>query len=335
MLRQAAPQTLARPLYTPPLFTTTAPSSEPRVPAPPPFKSVVLSGTGLPTPPMTIPAMSIQAAPVARPPPQVEPISSSPYPRVRPLPQRPPTAKPIEDENPWAELDDRPSRSNSAQANVYHSEFDSNALRRNRHIRRAQKAPLNGPRPLPPLPSTSISRILMEPYDETSKRVSSLTQHATPRIMTDLHRSKSDPTSPPLPRRPNLHLVIPKSQAANSDRRLPKQEPNPTPPSSWEVESSGSRTTKPQWHSIDYFPAIDYASMATPSASRRPPPSANPDGGKDNTTMLDWHLLEQALGIDSDVGVTRSASPVMESFLPLPGAPPVPAIPDRFLTDRA
>ena len=336
-LRQTIQQTLARPLHTPLLSTTTTPSSEPRVPAPP-SQSVVLSGPGLPKSPqplpMTVPVMSYQAAPVTRPTPQVETVPSSSYPRVRPLPQRPATTKPIE-ENLWAEPDDRPRRSHSAQVVGYHSELDSNALRRNRHIRRAQKVPLNGPRPLPPLPGTSpsISTVLMEPYDQTSKRVSSPTQPTTPRTWAALHRSKSDPTSPPLPRRPNLHLVIPKSQAANSGRHLPKQEPSPTTPSC-DVESSGSRATKPQWHSLDYFPAIDYASMATPSASRRPPPSAHTDGGKDNTTLLDWHLLEEALGIDGDMGVTLSASPVIVSFLPSPGAPPVPAIPDRFLVDR-
>lgn len=338
MLRQAVQQTLAQALHTPP-STTTIPSSEPRVPVPPLSESVVLSRPGLPKPPQPVPmavsAMSIRSAPVGWLPPQVEPVPPPSYPQVRPLPQRPLTAKPIGDENIWAESDDRLGRSNSAQANGYHSEFDSNALRRNRHIRRAQKVPLNGPRPLPPLPGTSpsISTVLMEPYDQTSKRVSSPTQPTTPRVLTALQRSKSDPTSPPLPRRPNLHLVIPMSQAANSDRRLPQQEPNPITPSC-EDESSGSRSMNPQWHSLDYFPAIDYASVATPSSSRRPPPSAHPDGGKDNTTVLDWQLLEQALGIDGDVGVTLSASPVMVSFLPSPGAPPVPAIPDRFLADR-
>ena len=337
MLRQAVQQTLARPLHTPP-SATTIPISEPRVPAPPLSESVVLSRPGLPKPPqpapMAVPAMSIRSASVGWLPPQVEPVPPPSYPRVRPLPQRPPTAKPIEDENLWAESDDRLGRSNSAQANGYHSEFDSNALRRNRHIRRAQKVPLNGPRPLPPLPGTSpsISTVLMESYDQSSKRVSSPTQPTTPRVLTALQRSKSDPTSPPLPRRPNLHLVIPKSQAAKSDRRLAQQEPNPTTPC--EDDSSGSRSMKPQWHSLDYFPAIDYASVATPSSSRRPPPSAHPDGGKDNTTVLDWHLLEQALGIDGDVGATLSASPVVMSFLPALGAPPVPAIPDRFLVDR-
>ena len=334
-LRQSAQQTLAQPLHTPSLSTGTVPSSKPQVPARTSSKSMVPSDPGLPKSPqplpMTIPALSTEAAPVGRSPPRVGPAPSSSYPQVRPLPQRPPRAKPIEDENTWADSHDRLG-SYSAPINGYQSEFDSNALRRNRHIRRAQKVPLNGPRPLPPLPGTipSISAVMMEPYTQPSKRVSSPTQPAPPRILTALHRSKSDPTSTPLPRKPNLHLVIPRPRAATSDRRLPQQEPSPTTPAC-DDESSGSWSAKPQWDSLDYFPTIDYASVATPSASRRPPPSAHPDGGKDNTTLLDWHLLEQALGIDGDVAVTRSASPVMVSFLPSPGAPPVPPIPERFL----
>lgn len=338
MPRQTVQQTLAQSPHTPPLPTATPSSSDPQVPAPPPSMSVVPSGPGLPPPqtlPMSVPALSSQAAPMGRPPPQIGPVPSSSYPQVRPLPQRPSTEMPIEDENIWAGSDDRTDRHYSAKTNGYHSEFDSNALRRNRHIRRAQKVPLNGPRPLPPLPGTipSISTVLMEPSNQTPKRISSPTQPVTPRILTALHRSKSDPSSLPLPRKPNLHLVIPRSQAANSDRRLPQQEPSPTTPSC-EDENSGSRSNKPQWDSLDYFPTIDYASVATPSASRRPPPSAHPDGGKDNTTLLDWQLLEQALGIDSDVGVTRSASPTMVSFLPSLDAPPVPSIPERFLVNR-
>jgi hypothetical protein len=339
MLRQAAQQSLAQPLHSPPLSTGAAPNSEPRVPAPLPSDSVVLTGPSLPNPPqplpMAAPSASLQAAPMGRLLPQVEPVPSSSYPRVRPLPQRPPTAKPIEDENLWDKPDARLGRS-SAQENGSHSESDSNALRRNRHIRRAQKVPLNGPRPLPPLPVTnpSISTILMEPYHLPLKRVSSPNQPTSPRILTALQRSKSDPISPPLTRKPNLHLVIPKAHSSNRDRHLPQQEPSPKTPASCEDESSGSRSTKSQLHSLDYFPAIDYASVATPSASRRPPPSAHPDGSKDNVTLLDWQLLEQALGVDSDVGTTRSASPVMVSFSLSPDAPPVPAIPDRFLADR-
>jgi len=334
MLRQTVQQTLAKPLRTPPLSTATPLESERQIPAPSPSESVVLARPSLPKPPQPLPmaasAVSIQAVSMGRPLPRVEPVTSSSSPRVRPLPQRPPTAKPIEDENLWAGPDDRLGRSNSEQGKGYYSEFDSNALRRNRHIRRAQKAPLNGPRPLPPLPGTNQT-ILMEPYELTLKRASSPTQPAPPRVLAALHRSKSVPTSTPLHRKPKLHLVIPKTQGANSDRHFPQQEPSSTMPASCEGDSSGSRPRKSQWHSLDYFPTIDYASAATPSALRRPPP---PDGAKDNVTLLDWHLLEQALGIDGDVDVTPSASPIMVSFLPSPGAPPVPAIPDRFLADR-
>lgn len=331
MLRQAGQQhTLAQPLYSLPLPTRTVPNSEPRVLTSRPSASVVLaipSIPNLPQPlPMAGPSISIQAAPLARQLPQVGPApSSSSGPRVRPLPQRPPTAKPIEDESLWAEPGDMVAPSNITQANEVQSDLDSNALRRNRHIRRATKVPLNGPRPLPPLPGTTrcTSLNLTEPFDP-SKRASSPAQRAPHRSLAALQRSKSDPISPPLPRKPYLSLVIPMSQPTSTD---------PTTPNYCGDESPGS--TRSQRHSLDYFPTIDYASVATPNSSRRPPPSAYPDGGKENGTTLDWHLLEQALGIDGDdIAVAPGAPPVVESFLPCPDAPPVPVIPDRFLSDR-
>ena len=338
MLRQ---QTLPLPLHTPPLSVATAPNSEPQIPAPCSSVSAVLTRPRLPKlpqpPPMATPAVPVQVVAMGLPLPQTAPVPSSSGPRVRPLPQRPPTAKSIEDESPCPQPGDKIGHPNSAQVNGYHSELDSNALRRNRHIRRAQKVPLNGPRPLPPLPGTNPSTyaILTGPNGSTLKRASSPTQPAPPRIFTALQRSMSDPTSPPLSRKPNLSLVIPKLQVDDRGRHLPQQEPRPTPPSSSDGESSSSRSTKSQAHSLDHFPTIDYASVATPSASRRPPPSAHPDGGRDRDgNLLDWHLLEEALGIDGDADVRLTESPVMVSFLPSPGAPPVPAIPDRFLAAR-
>lgn len=340
MLRQSSQKTLAQPLNTPRLSTRTASDSEPRLPRPHPSASVLPTVPSLPKPPqplpMATPAVPMQGAPKGRPMPHNRSVSSSSGPRVRPLPQRPPTAKPIEDESLGAEPDGKIGRSNSTPVPKYDPESDSNALRRNRHIRRPQKATLSGPRPLPPLPGTSpnTSIVVTELNAPTFKRVSSPTQPAPPRILTSLHRSRSDPISPPPYRKPNLSLVIPKSQTDSRGRHLPQQEPQPTAPSSCEDESSGLQHKKSQSHSLHYFPTIDYASAATPSASRRPPPSAYPESGKDNSALLDWHLLEEALGIDGDVDVVPTASPVMLSFLPSPTAPPVPTIPDRFLVDR-
>ena len=322
-----------QPPNTLPLPTRAASNPEPRLLGPDPSPPVLPARPSLPQPPpMATPAVPRQLAPVGRSLTHTGPVSSSAGPRVRPLPQRPPPVLPIDDQSPWSEPDGKIGRSNSTPLYGYHSEVDPNTLRRNRHIRRAQKVALGGPRPLPPLPgaSSSMSIILTESNHPTSKRVSSPTQPAPPRILTSLHRSKSDPISPSPHPKPNLSLLIPKSQTENRDRHLPQQEPRPTATSSREHESLGSQDTKLQPHSLHYFPTIDYASVNTPSASRRPPPSAHPD----NSTLLDWHLLEEALGIDGDGAVVQTESPAMVSFLPSPDAPPVPAIPDRFLVDR-
>jgi hypothetical protein len=336
MLRQAVQQTLPQPRGTPHLPTGTASDSEPRLSALRPSISVVSAGRRLPRllpVSMAAPTVSIQAGPMGPQLPQVGPVPSSSGPQVRPLPQRPPTANPIDDEDPWAESDDNVGRPSRTQTNEIQSDSDANALRRNRHIRRAQRAPLNGPRALPPLPGTNLntSTLSTVPHDPTSKRTSSPVQPVQPRALSALQRSKSDPTSP-LPRGQGLSLVIPRFQAADSSQYPPLLELIPTTPSPSEDESSGTAPKKPQRHSLDYFPTIDYASVATPSASRRPPPSAYPDGGKENGTLLDWHLLEEALGVDT--AIIPADSPISVSFLPSPGAPPVPAIPDRFLADR-
>ena len=340
MPMETTQQTLIQPPNPPAPSTSTASNSQTRLPRPHPSASVLLAGPSLPKPPQPLliatPAVPMQAASMERPLRPTGSVSSSSGPRVRPLPQRPPTAKPIMDESLWAEPEGKIGRSNSTPPNAYHSEIDSNALRRNRHIRRAQKATLNGPRPLPPLPGTSpsMSIILTRPNDPTSKRAPSPTQRAPPLVLTTLHRSKSDPTSPLPHRKPNLSLVIPKPQTDTRRRHLPHQEPRPTTPPLYEDESSDSQSAKSQPHLLQYFPTINYASVATPSTSRRPPPSAHPESGKDNSAMLDWHVLEEALGIDGEEVAVPTTSPVMVSFLPSPDAPPVPAIPDRFLIDR-
>jgi hypothetical protein len=98
MLRQAVQQSLAQPLHSPPLSTGAAPNSEPRVPAPLPSNSVVLTGPSLPNPPqplpMAAPSASIQAAPMGRLLPQVDqyhPLHTLEYdhcPRDRPQQSR-------------------------------------------------------------------------------------------------------------------------------------------------------------------------------------------------------------------------------------------------------
>lgn len=275
-----------------------------------------------------------------------EPIPQS----VRLLPQRPTTIPLVTDEvteapqSIWRPTH-RPRASSasvfSVQANEDdHAATEMEALRRRRHIRRPRRSQdLAGPRPLPALPGSSATLPLPKPArGETPFLKRAATVGIVPQIQTTLSRSNSDPGLTPIysptPTRPNLSILIPSTSSDGAPSKISSASTTTSSPS----QASYLDLDEQEDHTLDDFPPIDYASIATPSAWRRPPPSAvalTSDTHRPGTVLLDWQSLGQALEIDGDMAVTpgptsNRALPWMDSFA---HAPPVPAIPRRFLDE--
>ncbi|KAG8872510.1 hypothetical protein FRC20_009463 [Serendipita sp. 405] len=246
---------------------------------------------------------------------------------VRPWPQLPPhLARALPEDVPVvpkpSDVADDSAESDSNSAAGSDSVSDSrNKLARRRHIKRPSRAQKEQPRPLPPLPATSLT------HSQTTAGRFVTTPTSRPAVGTVTtylldHSSASTAVSPPMAdvKRRTRTITSPSSSSSSLVRPLPTPLPStgrsiptatPVPTTASSGKQSGKRGPAP-------VPRLDLHNLAlrsspseaaavlakTPNRTSNPTPFGRdfvpPPMPTDASARIDWDLIEDMLGADGE-----------------------------------